>query len=229
VDSLVNPVWHALGGEQSAWSEVHGSARRFRSDVAVFASVPDAPTADDWDSLRTLVGARQPAFLLRAPIEPPAQWTIEFRLGGLQMVAERDGPAPIDPPDRELLVLDVDADSGDVLDLIARSNPGPFRARTMELGTYLGIRDDGVLVALSGERLRPPGAIEVSAVCTDPEFRGQGLAASLVHAVMARIRARNEVPFLHVEASNATAIRVYERLGFRVSREIEGLRLVAPA
>jgi predicted GNAT family acetyltransferase len=68
----------------------------------------------------------------------------------------------------------------------------------------------------------------VSAVCTDPEFRGQGLAALLVHAVMARIRAHDEVPFLHVEASNTTAIRVYERLGFRVSREIAGLRLVAP-
>ncbi|MGW4668758.1 GNAT family N-acetyltransferase [Streptosporangium sandarakinum] len=101
-----------------------------------------------------------------------------------------------------------------MLDLVARTQPGPFWPRTCELGTYLGVRDNGTLVAMAGERLRPPGWTEISAVCTAPEARGQGHAARLVSALVARIAARGERPFLHVAGTNTGAIALYERLGF---------------
>ncbi|PPK60595.1 FR47-like protein [Actinokineospora auranticolor] len=101
--------------------------------------------------------------------------------------------------------------------------------RTIELGTYLGIRRAGVLVAMAGERLRPPGWTEISAVCTDPAARGQGLATRLVLAVAAGIRARGETPFLHTGARNTNAIRLYEALGFRLRREMPFLLLTVPA
>ena len=88
-------------------------------------------------------------------------------------------------PDPEAVVL-TGADAAEVLDLVDRTEPGPFRKRTVELGRYLGIRRDGPLVAMAGERLRVPGYTEISAVCTDPAYRGQGLAARLTRAVAAR-------------------------------------------
>jgi predicted GNAT family acetyltransferase len=86
------------------------------------------------------------------------------------------------------------------------------------MGTYLGIRRDGALVAMAGERLHPPGWTEISAVCTDPAFRGEGLATRLMHAVAYGIRERGETPFLHAAAGNTGAIRLYESLGFRLRR-----------
>jgi len=108
-----------------------------------------------------------------------------------------------------------------MLDLVARAQPGPFRKRTIDLGRYLGIRtEDGRLVAMAGERLRMPGWTEVSAVCTDPEFRGKGLGARLTLAVAAGILARGELPFLHTVHDNDNAIRLYERLGFEHSGDV---------
>ena len=88
------------------------------------------------------------------------------------------------------------------------------------MGRYLGIRRGGALIAMAGERLRPPGSTEISAVCTDPAYRGQGLAARLVNAVCAGIAHRGERPVLHVLASNRAAIALYERLGFVVRRSV---------
>ncbi|WP_280365852.1 GNAT family N-acetyltransferase [Nocardia wallacei] len=117
----------------------------------------------------------------------------------------------------------------DFLALIARTQPGPYAPRTIEMGAYLGLRVDGRLVAMAGERLHPPGWTEISAVCTDAEFRGRGIGSRLVRAVGARIRARGETPFLHALARNTTAIGLYETLGFTL-RQRSALTLVqAPA
>ena len=106
-------------------------------------------------------------------------------------------------------------DSPEMIELTALTKPGPFGTRTHELGTYLGIRKDGKLVAMAGERLKVPGHTEVSAVCTHPEHTGKGYAAALMTEVMRRIRERGETPFLHVRQDNTRAIGVYKRLGFR--------------
>jgi predicted GNAT family acetyltransferase len=106
-----------------------------------------------------------------------------------------------------------------MLDLVARTRPGPFLPHTIELGGYLGIRRSGALVAMAGERLLPPDWSEISAVCTDPAFRGQGLATRLTLAVANAITDRGDMPFLHAAADNISAIRLYESLGFRLRRQ----------
>ena len=123
------------------------------------------------------------------------------------------------------------ADVPEMLALVERTRPGPFLPRTIEMGTYLGIRRDGELVAMAGERLHPPGWTEISAVCTDERFRGHGLATRLVLAVAAGIRERGETPLLHAAATNVHAIRLYESLGFARRRHTRfvGLRALVEA
>ena len=109
-----------------------------------------------------------------------------------------------------------DADVPEMLALTALTVPGPFLARTIEMGDYVGVREAGRLVAMAGERFHVPGWTEISAVCAAPSHRGRGLATQLVRAVAAGIEARDERVFLHVSATNTDAIRLYESLGFSV-------------
>jgi predicted GNAT family acetyltransferase len=121
--------------------------------------------------------------------------------------------APEHTEDTEVLSL-THSDVPEMLGLIARAQPGPFLSRTIELGTYLGVRREGALVAMAGERMRTPGWTEISAVCTDEAYRGQGLASRLVNLLAAGIHGRGDKPFLHVAATNTDAVRLYESLGF---------------
>jgi ribosomal protein S18 acetylase RimI-like enzyme len=115
----------------------------------------------------------------------------------------------------ELLVLGPD-DEPEMAALVARTEPGPWASRTLELGTYLGVRrgPGAPLVAMAGQRMRVAGATEISSVCTDPAFRGQGLARALVGTLRDEIHARGDVAFLHVRVDNASAIASYTAVGF---------------
>jgi ribosomal protein S18 acetylase RimI-like enzyme len=212
---LDNPAWAALTGPHRRFAEFGGRALRYHPDVAPFATLAGEADQAAWDDVATLVGPGGVATLIGNLPPPPEHWETIGELAGVQMVDE----AVEGVPDPEAVVLTA-ADVPEMLDLVERTEPGPFRARTVELGTYLGIRRDGVLVAMAGERLRPPGWTEISAVCTVPEVRGQGLATRLVRAVAAGIRARGEQPFLHAAATNTNAIRLYESIGFRLRRHI---------
>ena len=69
---------------------------------------------------------------------------------------------------------------------------------------------------MAGERMKQPGWTEVSGVCTHPDARGKGYARLLSQFVAGRIAAHGETPYLHAYATNASAIRLYEQLGFEL-------------
>jgi ribosomal protein S18 acetylase RimI-like enzyme len=212
VEPLDNPIWHALTGPQSMFSEGTGLALRYEPDVAVFAALPDEAGPDAWDALRAVVGPGGAAILARPELEASAGWEAKFRLGGYQLVAP-PGFGDRAEPDR-FLRLGAD-DVPEMLALVARTKPGPFAKRTIELGPYLGLRnDDGDLVAMAGTRMRLGGYAELSAVCTDESLRGQGIATALMETVAAELRANGEQPMLHVAEDNTIAIRLYKNLGF---------------
>ena len=148
-----------------------------------------------------------------APFIAPTSddWTV---LGSFEVVQMTAGRA-LGERVPEILALG-DADVPEMLELTALTNPGPFLERTIEMGDYVGIRDGATLVAMAGERFRVPGWTEISAVCTAPTHRGQGLATRVLRAVAAGIEARGEGVFLHVVSTNAGAIRLYESLGFSI-------------
>lgn len=210
---LDNPAWASLSGPHAAFAErAGGHAARYAPDVAPFAAIADPADPRSWDGLRSLT-ASDGSVTLAGVLAPPDDWAVVGAIEGVQLVdtALDAEPAP------EAVRLGA-ADVPEILELIELTKPGPFLPRTVELGTYLGIRDRGRLVAMAGERLHPPGWTEISAVCTRPGHRGRGLATRLVRAVAAGIRERGEVPFLHTAASNAAAIRLYESIGFTVRR-----------
>jgi ribosomal protein S18 acetylase RimI-like enzyme len=212
---LDNPAYASLTGPHARFAERRGNVLRYPPDVSPFFGLPSAPDAADWADAAALVGPGALVPLAGVAASPPEGWeTVLFGVG-VQMVDEGVAAAP-DPETVRLAAADVPQ----MLDLVDRTRPGPFLPRTIELGTYLGIRRDGRLVAMAGERLHPAGWTEISAVCTDPAHRGQGLATRLVRAVAAGIRARGETPFLHTLADNVTAIRLYRSLGFRLRREV---------
>ncbi|MGH3416082.1 MAG: GNAT family N-acetyltransferase [Actinocrinis sp.] len=211
---LDNAVWASLTGHHARFAERHGRALRYQQDVAPFHALEDPADERSWADAAELVGPGGRLVALPGPAQAPDGWERDFVGMGVQMV----GAGLEARPEPEAVVLGAD-DVPEILDLIARTEPGPFLPRTIELGTYLGVRREGALVAMAGERQHPPGYTEISAVCTDPAFRGQGLAGRLVRAVAVGIRERGEVPVLHALASNVTAIRLYESLGFTLRRK----------
>jgi len=224
VHPLDNPAYASLSGRHAALAERSGRVLRYPADVSPFVGMPSDPGPRDWADLARLAGPGALVPLAGVPTRPPADWEVVSSVGGVQMV-----DADLDPaPDPEAVRLTLD-DVPEMLALIDRTRPGPFLPRTVLLGTYLGIRREGRLVAMAGERLHPPGWTEISAVCTDPAYRGQGLATRLVHAVAHGIHARGETPFLHAAADNTTAISLYTSLGFRLRRTAPFLAVRTPS
>ncbi|OKI92912.1 acetyltransferase [Streptomyces sp. CB02058] len=219
-----NPARSSLTGPHAHFAERSGRILRYRPDVTPWLALPDHPDAQDWVDVATLAGPGASVTLTAFREPPPADWEIVFHAEGVQMVDRAVDAAP----DPEAVLLGP-ADVPEMLDLVERTRPGPFLPRTVELGTYLGIRRDGVLVAMAGERLHPAGWTEISAVCTDESVRGQGLASRLIRAVAHGIRERGETPFLHAAASNTGAIRLYESLGFTLRRRTAFLSAIVPA
>lgn len=212
MDVLLNPAYAALSGPHSSFAEVRGNARVYPSDVAPFLGLPDEPSEQDWADAAALIGPGRVVAIKHPDLVVPESFKVDRVIDLVQFVAP-DGLGVEDP---ELVVLGPD-DVPEMLSLVALTDPGPFRARTIELGTYLGLRQDGVLIAMAGERYRLPGYTEISAVCTHPDHRGRGLATRLIRAVAAGIEQRGDRPFLHTGTANLPAIRVYEHLGFTLS------------
>ena len=230
---LDNPVWHALIGTHATVAQRALYAARYDPGVALFSAVPDIAVPAAWEGLRDLVGPGERAILARTEVEFPPDWSAQVVAPCRQMVLPDTAPVEVrdggsEPPADEPVALTAH-DVPEMLALIERTRPGPFLYRTIELGTYLGVRREGTLVAMAGERLRPAGYTEISAVCTDAEYRGTGLASRLIRALVDSIRARGEVPFLHLTLTNESAHRVYAALGFETRTLLDVIAAQAPA
>lgn len=225
---LDRPVWTSLTGPHAALGRGSGPARRYHDEVSPFAgSADDGPAA--LSALADLLMPGDRVFLAQATdIVVPTGLVAAKRGRAVQMVATRPLAGPAAGEAEDLVPLG-DADAAEMMALALLTEPGPFLARTHTLGRFLGVRAEGHLVAMAGERMRPPGYVEVSGVCTHPQARGRGLARRLSAAVAAGIQARGDTPFLHAWTSNEAAIALYRSLGFVVRCEVDVAVLERPA
>ncbi|MDO7834892.1 GNAT family N-acetyltransferase [Sphingobium sp. HBC34] len=217
MDLLNHPVWNALTSGWSALAE--GDARAMRLDPRYG---PFGAAADDSDASRAALAALAHAddelwLVGRDAVTPPPGMTVARQAMLAQMIAPRRVPGRTVAS--EWVELG-EADASAMLELALLTRPGPFRSLTHRLGRFVGIRDQGHLVAMAGERMRMPGFAEVSGVCTHPDWRGRGLAGALMQVVMQAMLDRGETPFLHAYAAHAQTIALYRTLGFEVRAQL---------
>jgi predicted GNAT family acetyltransferase len=213
---LDRPVWSALDTRHRIFAYGDKLARRYPSSIVPFA----ASGADDAESLQALgrlVPAGESVFMLQADaIVLPPELTATTTAFGVQMVAESRLP---DVSDERVQQLKLD-DAAEMLALASLTRPGPFTLKALSLGDFWGVKINGRLAAMAGERMKQPGYSELSGVCSHPDFRGGGLGRLLSVFVSNRIMARGEVPYLHAYANNANAIGLYESIGFKLRSEM---------
>ena len=211
---LDHPIWTALTTRQRALAEGDGRARRYPIDVTPFADMPDLSPAN-FAALAALMSPTDIAVLFTPDaVMPPMGFKVMLAETGEQMIG-----TPIETPANgvDIVTLGVD-DVPDMIELTTLTKPGPFSTRTHELGTFLGIRVDGQLAAMIGERMKPDNYTEITAVCVHPSHRGRGYGQLLLSAISRQIVARGEIPFLHVFTSNHSAIALYRRQGMEIRR-----------
>jgi predicted GNAT family acetyltransferase len=220
---LDRPIWTALTTRQAHLGRGEALARRYHPDVAPFAALEsESPAA--YRALHHLLLPDEHVVVLQSFDAMGPVDALQLTHVGIvhQMVATHLEAGSMDA--QEVIQLS-NVDAKDMLDLAQKTKPGPFGKRTGEMGNYIGIRDQGRLIAMAGERMRLDGYVEISAVCVDEDWRGRGLPGRLVTTLGRQIEQRGDVPFLHVFSDNRSAIGLYERLGFELRRTFHLTRI----
>jgi len=207
---LDNPIWFALSGPQASLAQGDAFARRYPIDIAPFAAI-SGYTPESFLSLGNLIGS---STVMLQSVEPlPANDLNADVIGTVLQMIKRGADVPVDGEGVLRLGL---ADVPDMLELTDKAKPGPFSVGTIVTGSYIGLRDNGKLIAMAGERMRLDGYTEISAVCVDENYRGNGIAGRLIKILQTEIMRRGETPFLHVIAEKTSAIELYQRMGFEI-------------
>jgi ribosomal protein S18 acetylase RimI-like enzyme len=209
---LDRPIYSALVSRQAAVSQGGALARRYDPAIVPFAAAREE-SEECLDALRKLAGPGDTLVLLQAdPIALPKGFSTTLTAEGVQMVLARP---PEDVADTRIDRLTA-ADAPAMLELATLTKPGPFTLKAQALGEFFGVKENGRLIAMAGERMKQEGFTEISGVCTHPDARGRGLA-KLVSIFMAhRVLDRGETPYLHAFASNKAATGLYESIGFEL-------------
>ena len=206
---LDNPFWASLRSRHRHLAQCAGDVLRYPPEFAPFLGVASA-AADVADAVAALVAADESVYLIGVAPQVPDGWALEAFRPLAQMICHARIPVVDGPEAIELSA----AHRADVLALTALVYPHYFRARTIELGRYFGIYQDGRLAAMIGERLGMDGLQEISAICPHPDFSGRGYARRLT-ALSSNVNLeRGRTPFLHVSHENPRALQLYEHLGY---------------
>ena len=213
---LDRPIWSALTTRQQALAEGGARALRYPTAVGPFADMVDM-SPESFAALGALMSGSEIAVLFTPDaVTAPAEFKILLAETGEQMIGT---PAESSIRGVDIVTLGAD-DVPAMMALTELTKPGPFTLRTHELGTFLGIRIDGQLVAMAGERMKPANYTEMTAICVHPDHRGRGYGQVLLGAVASQIAARGEIPFLHVFSKNDSAIALYRRQGMEIRRRL---------
>jgi GNAT superfamily N-acetyltransferase len=217
-DLFANPVWDALKTRQSRFAETAGEACKYASDVAPFGAVGEW-SEESARQLHSLLKPNEILYLVgEMPLTAPGQLApglmFQGSVAGLQMMFPENTDLPtIGRGAVEIQRLSCEH-AADMVELTAIAYPEFFRTRTCEMGTYYGVRVEGRLISMAGERMKFDRYVEISGVCTHPEHTGKGYAAALITQLLADHRRDGWLSCLHLSAGNKRAFALYARLGF---------------
>jgi ribosomal protein S18 acetylase RimI-like enzyme len=212
---LDNPIWSSLTTKHASFAVMQGNAGRYPPQVAPFAAV-NSGDAGALAELQGLINSGESVYLVGMAPQFGRGWRVESAFPIPQLVCSTPAVVRAGP---EAVPL-TEAQRSDMLALTALVFPGFFRARTVEMGRYIGIYHGRVLAAMAGERMRLDGYQEISAVCTHPEFIGRGYAQRLVALLVNAVLERGDTPFLHTHRDNTRALALYDHLGFKLRTEV---------
>jgi len=210
---LDNPIWEALNGRQREFAIKGENVVKYRPDVFIMAGIPD-DTAKSIENLSKLYQKGEVMGLIGFKLDIDPYFKRVFEVQAYQMLA--DNIPEYKPIDYVELTKE---DTPEIAELVKLTEPGPYAPNVIELGKYVGIKDEGKLVAMVGERIKLDGYTEVSLVCTHPDHRGKGYAKTLSGVIIEEIIERGETPFLNVMTHNVPAFKLYEKLGFQTRKE----------
>ena len=211
IDRLLdNPVWSCLTLRHAHFSSGGTLARRYHADISPISGLA-GESPEHVIALEAIADVGDDVALLGLSVKFGANWEMLYASRLTQMIRKDASLLPESPA--EVVTLGA-RDVPEMLALVELTKPGPFRTRTIALGNFMGIRDNGRLVAMAGERMWIDNLREVSAVCTHPDAQGRGHARVLITRVVNRMLRAGETPFLHTESKNLRAIELYRALGF---------------
>lgn len=214
---LDNPIYAALTSGHSHFAKGVDGVKYYQKDITAFAGLEN----NSAENLQTLYQISEPeslfVFFSKSPVEIPSSWKLLMHIDMFQLVYEDN--AALSHNCENLTDLN-DSHVPEMMELVDLTKPGPFLAKTIELGNYMGIFNEKQLVAMAGHRFFPAPYREVSAVCTHPNHLGKGYAFKILQEQIKRILNRAEIPFLHVKNDNEGAIKLYQKLGFNIRTEM---------
>ncbi len=212
---LDNVAWNSLTTSHKHLGKIGKKAAMYHPQISMIAGVSEY-TQEAFTELAKMAQPGIPVLILSDnPLPDHTDWDIRIKTEVNQMTC--DSPIEYEEIQYEILTPD---DVPQMLELVKLTEPGPFGPRTIEMGTYIGLKVDGKLVAMGGERLKPDGYVALSGICTHPDYRGKGYASAITGALTNKVLERGKKPFLYVALKNTGAFRLYEKLGYSVRRTV---------
>ena len=211
---LDNPVWHSLNEVHKKYSLTFNNMKCYQVDYCPFGGYENNNLVSKYiDEYANLIDN---FFIVGEKPGYSQSLSLKKELVCLQMVLDHK----IDIEIQEEIVHLNDAYDKELSDLVNLVQPGYFKSKTILLGDYYGIFKNGLLVSVTGERMKMNDFSEVSAVVTHPGHIGKGYARQLIAHTINKISDENKVPYLHVAETNTGAIKLYDKLGFITRRKI---------
>jgi len=214
---LDNPAWHSLGRAHAGIGVHHALARRYRREVTPIGAVA-SPDPAALAALAELTAPDELLYMGEIICSPlPPCWVSEAEKPMAQMILDR--PAEASATQVEPVVLTL-AHAAEMSELASLTHPGPSGPELVRLGLFLGVREQGRLVAMAGQRFRMPRYVEISSVCTHPDWQGRGLARALMNHLAREIQRQGDTSFLHVLEENTRAAALYTSMGFTLRQRL---------
>jgi ribosomal protein S18 acetylase RimI-like enzyme len=217
---LDNMIWNAITTGNNDIAIVNGDVGCYLPDIAPFAGMKNFNDANLKKLYEFIPTNRSVAISsLNKMDHDESRWKLLQPMDVTQMVYEHSVNT-FTTKNSSLIVPLSEEHVPQMMELTALTRPGPFLQQTIRFKNYFGIFIEGRLAAMSGQRMHPLPYMEVSAVCTHPDFRGMGYAKTLMLHVMKIILDNSFTPFLHVLSNNTNAIELYKTIGFQTREQI---------